>query len=251
MDTISNELAGMLFGNEGLMKFFNKDSYADAFHDYYTKYSYVFDKIDSEYSEKENGEAYLRSLAKDFSDHALDEESKLKKRSDKDHFLVDHNSVLTVYLLPALAERDSEACVKLADMIVDSWNGVFKRYTISRGTFKEIDAGFKRKLCYITTAVCESLGKSDDCYELKLLREYRDDYLIGSADGKEVVRTYYDIAPTIVNRINKRPDSGDIYSSIFADYINPCISLIEKGEKEECRELYSKMVYSLKDEYMK
>ena len=66
MDTISNELAGMLFGNEGLMKSFNKDSYADAFNEYYEKYSYVFDEIDSGFAQSENGEAYLKSLAEGF-----------------------------------------------------------------------------------------------------------------------------------------------------------------------------------------
>lgn len=250
MDTISNELAGMLFGNEGLMKSFNKDSYADAFNEYYEKYSYVLDEIDSGFAQSENGEAYLKSIAEGFTEYAHNEEQKLKKRNDRDHFLVDHNSVLTVYLLPALAQRGSEACEKLADMIVGSWNNVFRRYTISRGTFAEIDGGFKRKLCYITTAVCESLGKSDDCYELKILRDYRDGYLMGSKDGEEVVRTYYDIAPTIVNRINKRNDSDRIYSGIFNRYISPCISLIEEDKKEECRELYSRMVYSLREEYM-
>ena len=250
MDTISNGLTGMLFGNEGLMKSFNKDRYAEAFHEYCEKYSYIFDEIDSGFEKSENGEAYLKGLANDFTEYAHKEEQKLKKRSDRDHFLVDHNSVLTVYMLPAFAERGSEACEKLADMIVGSWNGVFRRYTISRGTFAEIDGGFKRKLCYITTAVCESLGKSDDCYELKVLRDYRDGYLMGSKDGEALVGTYYDIAPTIVNRINKREDSEEIYSGIFYRYISPCISLIEEDKNEECRELYSKMVYSLREEYM-
>ena len=250
MDNINTELIGMLFGNEGLMKVFNKDSYADAFHDYCDKYSTLLGEIEEVYNSSVDKKGFIRELAEAFCGYAAGEEEKLKKRSDKEHFQVDHNSVLTVYVLPALKERNSEACDTLADSIVEHWNMVFTRYSIKIGTFAEIDGGFKRKLCYITTAVCESLGKSDDCYELKMLRDYRDDYLMSSEDGAMVVSTYYNIAPTIVNRINKRPDSKDVYSMIFKQYINPCITLIEEDKKEECRELYSRMVYSLRDEYM-
>ena len=250
MQTISNDLTCMLFGNEALMKVFNKDSYADAFHDYCGRYSDVFGRIEAGYEACEDKEGFIKELAVSFTEYAAGEEAKLKKRSDKEHFRVDHNSVLTVYLLPALIERGSEACRKLAEELVTTWNGTFTSYKISLGTFAEIDGGFKRKLCYITTAVCESLGMSDDCYELKLLRDYRDGYLMSSEDGADIVRTYYNIAPTIVNRINKKEDSSKIYSDIFKQYISPCISLIEKDKKEECRELYSDMVYSLRDRYM-
>ena len=34
--------------------------------------------------------------------------------------------------------------------------------------------------CYITTAVCRSMDKADNCYELTTLREYRDGYLLRS-----------------------------------------------------------------------
>lgn len=251
MNDITNDLTGMLFGNENLMKEFNKDRYADAFHDYCNKYASVFDRIESEYINCEDKDGFIKDIATGFADHAKAKESELKKRSDRDHFLVDHNSVLTVYMLPSLIERGSEACTALAGELVEKWNRAFTRYTISLGTFSEIDAGFKRKLCYITTAVCESLGKSDDCYELRVLREYRDGYLMNSDDGADIVRKYYNIAPTIVNRINRRSDSETVYGSIFKRYIEPCISLIENGRKKECRDLYSDMVCSLEKEYMR
>lgn len=240
----------MLFDQKGLMKSFNKDSYADSFHDYSDRYKSLFGSIDEEYNAAGNKEEYISSLADSFTGYAASKEAELGKRSDREHFIIDHNSVLTVYMLPALEDSGLTSCHELALAIIRRWNETFTRYTISLGTFAEIDGGFKRKLCYITTAVCESLGKTDDCYELKMLREYRDDYLMSSKDGADVVKTYYNIAPTIVNRINKRSDSGEIYGSIFSRYIKPCISLIENDRKEECRQLYSEMVYSLKDEYM-
>ena len=158
--------------------------------------------------------------------------------------------MLIVYMIPALVDSRLESLNVLAKMIIDKWNATFKGHTLSVGTFTEIDAGFKRKLCYITTAVCETLGKPDDCYELKLLRDYRDGYLASCEDGEKVIKEYYNVAPTIVNRINKKSESAKIYSDIYSTYISPCISYIESGKNEECRTLYTNMVYELKSEYM-
>ena len=78
--------------------------------------------------------------------------------------------------------------------------------------------GLKKEFyCYITTAVCKSLNKPDDCYELNLLREYRDQYLMGTKDG-EICKEYYNIAPTIVKRIDRSPDASEIYADIWEKY---------------------------------
>lgn len=248
--SIENDLTGMLFDNMSLMKKFNKDTYADAFNTYYENYKPLFDSIEKGFREADDRDSYIRDLAASFVSRAVSEEKSIEKKSDREHFTIDHNSVLAVYVLPALLETRSDGLKTLADEIVKQWNEAFTRYTISPGTFAEIDGGFKRKLCYITTAVCESLGKSDDCYELRTLRDYRDNYLLSNEDGVKVVDTYYNIAPTIVNRIDKSKDSGNIYRNIFDEYINPCIGLIEDGKLDECEELYSEMVYSLKDRFM-
>lgn len=105
-------------------------------------------------------------------------------------------------------------------------------------------------MCYITTAVCESLGKPDDCYELELLRDYRDDYLLGKGAGTDIVQQYYNVAPTIVKRINKQQDAKAIYEGIWSEYLIPCIQLIEKEQLDDCKEVYSSMVYNLQKKYL-
>ncbi len=247
---INTELSGMLFNNQPLMKLFNKDTYKDAFKDYCEKYSSLFSSIDEGYTSSEDKKAYISALAGEFAAHSKGECEKLKKKSEKEHFLLDNNMVLTVYVFPALVNAGRESCKELAQAMADAWNDAFKGTKLSVGTFEEIDGGFKRKLCYITTAVCRSLDKDDDCYELKTLRDYRDHYLLGSDEGRDVVDTYYNIAPTIVNRINKTDEAASTYKTIFSRYIDPCITLIESGEYEECKKLYSDMVYTLKDRYM-
>lgn len=247
---INQELYSMLSDNMHFMKLFNKDAYKDAFADYCEKYSELFRSIDEGCSSSEDRKSYIDGLAGDFAKAALDRSGEFKKKTDKEHFLLDNNMVLTVYVFPSLVNAGYESCKDLAQAMADAWNDAFKGTRLTVGTFEEIDGGFKRKLCYITTAVCRSLGKDDDCYELRTLRDYRDCYLLKNDEGKAVVDTYYNIAPTIVNRINKGDDATKTYQGIFRQYINPCISFIESGDYEECRKLYSDMVYSLKDKYM-
>ncbi len=247
---INKELSGMLFDNMGLMKLFNKDAYKDAFADYCDKYKELFKSIDEECSLSEDKKSYIEGLAGDFAGTALDKSGELKKKTEREHFLLDNNMVLTVFVFPALVSAGYESCRDLAQAMADAWNTTFKGTRLSVGSFEEIDGGFKRKLCYITTAVCRSLGKDDDCYELRTLRDYRDGYLLKSDEGRNVVDTYYNIAPTIVNRINKGDQATETYLGIFRQYISPCISYIEAGDYEECRKLYSDMVFSLKDRYM-
>lgn len=63
-------------------------------------------------------------------------------------------------------------------------------------------------LCFITTAVCDSFGKADDCYELTAFRNFRDKWLVNQADGKNLIAEYYNIAPKIVEKINSLSNSG-------------------------------------------
>lgn len=248
---INKELYSMLSDNMSFMKRFNKDTYKEAFADYCDKYKALFKSIDEAYQASEDRKGYITSLAADFASGAKEESDKLKKKTDREHALLDNNMILTVYVFPSLVAAGYESCGELSRAMADAWNDSFKGNRLTVGTFEEIDGGFKRKLCYITTAVCRSLNKDDNCYELRTLREYRDDYLLKDDEGREVVDTYYNIAPTIVNRINKGEEATDTYREIFKQYISPCISLIEAGDYEECRKLYSDMVYSLEDKYMK
>lgn len=105
--------------------------------------------------------------------------------------------------------------------------------------------------CFITTAVCYSFGKNDDCYELNLFRDYRDNWLIHQPDGMNLIKKYYDIAPVIVSAINDCSDSKSIYFKIWNDFLYPCILFIEKNRFEECKNLYILMVKKLEEKYLK
>ncbi len=105
--------------------------------------------------------------------------------------------------------------------------------------------------CFITTAACEHFGKTDDCYELTMLRHFRDGWLAVQPDGENLIREYYRIAPQIVETLNTSEQREAIYRDIWEHYIMPCVHLIEQDAYEHCCKLYKKMVNDLKQAVLK
>lgn len=104
--------------------------------------------------------------------------------------------------------------------------------------------------CYITTAVCGSLGKSDDCYELMAFRDFRDSWLRRQEDGETLVSEYYATAPRIVSVIERLSDAKEIYRAIWNNYLAPCLGHIERKEFAQCKALYMQMVFDLKAQFL-
>lgn len=250
LENIKAELPKLLFENEDGLRNFKRDRYEDAFRSYYAKYLPVLDAVEQSYKEKEDKQAFIEELADSFVTYAKEQENAVTKKSAKDNFLIDKNSLMAVYVFPAILEYKGESSSPLADAIVAKWNQVFTKYSLKIGKFDDIKSGFRYKLCYVTSAVCESLGKPEDCYELKVLKNYRDGYLSSQPDGEALIEEYYNIAPTIVKRINKKENAKEIYQNIFKEYISPCIQNIEAEDNEACKQIYTDMIRILQKEYM-
>ncbi|SHH23804.1 CFI-box-CTERM domain-containing protein [Clostridium grantii] len=118
---------------------------------------------------------------------------------------------------------------------------IYSRTTSSNSTSRSSGS-----LCFITTAVCEYFNKSDDCYELTTLRQFRDEWLCYQPEGKKLITEYYDIAPMIVNKLQELSVKDVIYNELWNNYISSCIRHIENNEYQRCKELYISMVSYLK-----
>lgn len=228
---------------------FNKKAYANVFRRYYESNLGVYEALENGYNSAIDKEQFILNMADAAVNSAvnlINGSGKKRKQSEK---LIDLNLCMVVYVLPGILEYGGESAKPLTDALLKRWKEQFPSTNISAATFGEIEAGFHRKWCYITTAVCETFGKPDDCYELTLFRNYRDNYLMQQPDGEAVVREYYDVAPTIVKRINKQPDRAKIYRSVWNTYLSPCLSMIEQGNNQSCKELYMEMVRDLQEKY--
>lgn len=103
--------------------------------------------------------------------------------------------------------------------------------------------------CYLTSACVVSRGLPDNCYELELLRKYRDTWLKDSEGGLAVIAEYYAMAPKIVEAIDKRDNKDSIYDSIYRKMVLPCVQYIEEKKYQEALELYRNMTLKLREEY--
>ncbi len=104
--------------------------------------------------------------------------------------------------------------------------------------------------CFITTAVCDSFNKPDNCYELTMFRNFRDNWLINEIDGKELIKEYYNNAPKIVDSINSRSNKSEIYLNIWNTYLKACLQFIENKKYSECKDLYIQMVRNLEKKFL-
>jgi len=102
--------------------------------------------------------------------------------------------------------------------------------------------------CFITTATVQTLGKKDDCEELTILRDFRDTYM--TENHPELVREYYEIAPSIVTSINSRKDSDYIYEAIWKESLQPSIEHIKSLRNDMALKAYTCMVKDLTRKYL-
>jgi len=228
---------------------FKKDRYEQFFKTTYNKYEDILGAVAKVCRGAANKEEVISQLALSIVDEAEKVIAAVPKKGAKEQKMMDFNLCLAVYVIPVILEYNDKLLEDLADKILEEWKNRFPKTNVGKSDFSNINNGFKKKLCYITTAVCETLGKGDDCYELTLLRNYRDNFLMNQEDGEAIISEYYDIAPTIVKRINKLSNSTDVYKSVWDNYLNPCVRMIEEDKNLECKEVYYKMVRDLQEEY--
>ena len=95
--------------------------------------------------------------------------------------------------------------------------------------------------CFLTSACVAYMKKSDDCEELTVLRAFRDGYMASTEEGKALVKEYYAIAPTIVEKIEKSPKADEYFKDIYQTILL-CVDAIEKGDNETALVLYKQMV---------
>ncbi len=245
-EKIRNELIAVF--EETMNCKFRKKHYASDMEEMLEKHSAFLQETIEQCEKSEEMRDFVVSCIPEYALSRLREISSKRKR---ELAAFDYNLNMVAYFLPLLGEMESEIKEEFIRDITETWNKQIPDAKIAFSSYENIKKGFRRSVfCYITTAVCRSLGRPDDCYELNTLRDYRDSYLLSTDEGREIVQEYYNIAPTIVKRIDKKAEADEIYENIWKTYLSPCITMIENGENEKCRDLYSSMVRKLEAQYL-
>lgn len=96
--------------------------------------------------------------------------------------------------------------------------------------------------CFITTAVCENLGKKDNCNELQILRKFRDEYLLNTSENRTLVEDYYKISPKLIQNINSSKNKMLLSKYLLDNYINVVIDDIKNEEYKNAVDNYIRMI---------
>ena len=143
----------------------------------------------------EDKDAVLEELSGAIPEYAHSQINVQKNRGKKEGLMVDYNMSMVTFVIPILGYSRNESCDRLIDLMIKKWNVKPMTMRIQKSEYEKMKNGFKSRLCYITTAVCASRNQRDDCYELNLLRDYRDRYLAADRKGEALIEEYYNVAP--------------------------------------------------------
>ena len=184
---------------------------------------------------------------------AWQSDPKWKSKSGRTAVRDDDKVILAIFFVPALRKQALSVSEELSTRIHEKWMVRHPDSPFYLGDYESISGGFRKKflgLCFITTAVCQELGKPDDCEELTAFRAFRDGYLRSQPDGEALIREYYNIAPGIVTCINTCSDRHASYARIREEYLAPCYQDLLAGRNESCKARYVRMVRDLEREYL-
>ncbi len=113
-------------------------------------------------------------------------------------------------------------------------NAIAAQQATSQASIASSNASANSGGCYITTAVCESEGMTDDCDILQTLRAFRDRYV-----SRENIDEYYKKSPSIVARIKAMPHAKRRLRRIYLLYILPAYFAIKAGDDKRAMQIYS------------
>lgn len=249
-----DDISKLLDGYELYLNHFTRDKYKSSFEKYVKtgraillpieRYAVLLEDNLEEVIQK-TAIALIAAINK-----SIREQNEGLKRALKVNQVYQYRFFLTVFTIPMLLELHLGISETLADRILAEWGTQFPKDTFQKANYAELAAGFDRKgLCFITSAACNVMGKSDDCYELTTFRSFRDTYMMQTEGRKSLVEEYYRIAPAIVVYINTLQESKQIYKQLWKDFLQPCLKYIENNRLEECEILYTQMLQDVRKNY--
>lgn len=105
--------------------------------------------------------------------------------------------------------------------------------------------------CFITTAATDFNGLPDDCHQLNVLRQFRDNVLLKNEKTRGMVHQYYNNAPSVVRALNALPEKekAEEYNTIFGK-IEKIVALIEKKNYDLATRQYSEMYIDLYSRFL-
>jgi hypothetical protein len=99
--------------------------------------------------------------------------------------------------------------------------------------------------CLISTACVRAAGLHDDCEQLRVLRNFRDHYVLARPAGNVLVDAYYRMAPRIIVEIDSSSESEKRYVELYHNLVERSVTLIRAGRFDDALENYVSIVRDL------
>ena len=97
---------------------------------------------------------------------------------------------------------------------------------------------------YFSYKLVTKLNFDDNCYELSVLRWFRDNFV-----SNEDIEHYYNTAPYIVEGIEKEDNKDIVYDYIYDNVVDYCVNAIENGNYIEAYKRYKDSIINLEQLY--
>ena len=247
MAALAAELTELTAANRQLARQFSRTTYEDQFRTYQGKLAPLVARLETALPAGEGRAAVLEQMAEAWLD-ALGALWRKTSRQKPPHY--EDQLLMAIFTIPALRDLPQGAGEELARAVQRQWVARWPKSPIGLGSYQDIVGGFRKRLCYITGAVCRTQGKPDDCYELTAFRRFRDQVLLRSEEGRALVEEYYRLAPAIVTAVRLCWDEKAVYEQVYRDYLLPCLRLLEAGDERGCRDKYVAMVRHMERTYL-
>ena len=251
---LASQLPQTLHDHDTLCKKINKKEYAPTFAAYEAAHQSLLKRIDSLIlvapMELDEAVRILCTTFLDTLDGNLRQDPRFGKKQGRSALLFEIKVALALFLTPLTRKLELRMAESFCTILHNLWMERYPDESWLPGVYETIIGGFRqKKLCFITTAVCSHEGKADDCRELTALRAFRDGWLTDH-DGESLIAEYYAIAPTLVTLMEHCDASRGCYSEIRTRWLEPCLSALEVGQQERCRDIYVDMVQVLRSRYL-
>ena len=131
---------------------------------------------------------------------------------------------------------------------VPAYRNLLEEIQKANGTYQEkivIDASPSSSNCFITTAVCGSLNKPDDCDELMTMRWYRDKLKAEDPVMAELIKEYYRVAPLVVKKIDETSEAPMVYRQLWDNSVSKIYQDIKAKEYYQAKLQYMSMLEEL------
>lgn len=212
----------------------NQKKYEILFHSYLEALSPTLEAFGNAYSIAPNPEELLSGFGKTIADKIMSPYLSIQNKHKRELSMIDSRFMTAAFTIPAILEYAADFSEPLADRILEVWNGAYPGTPMSKGTYASIASGYQKRLCFISTAICRELGKTDDYPELCEIRAFRDGYLASQPAGQDFIREYYLYAPMIVRALDSVPDHRSVYLNLWEKELLPCVELLKEQRYEEC-----------------